>query len=70
MVEKVQTGGVMSFDYSNSKKKELDIDTKNEIEEAYIKASERKMREKKKRMILWIVVILVLILVGLFTFLR
>jgi cytoskeletal protein RodZ len=64
MAEKVNTGGVMSFDYSKSGKQKLDENRKRDVEEAYLRADERKAKEKRNRTILWIVLVLVLIFLG------
>lgn len=64
MSERVETGGLMSFDYSKSEKPRMSEEQKKEIEEAYEKYYERKRREKRRRFFI-IVLIIVIILAGL-----
>jgi len=64
MPERVNTGGVKSFDYSKLEKQNLSDKQRKEIRDAYAKAAERKAREKRNRIIIWIIVILVLIVLG------
>ena len=61
MVERVETGGLMSFDYSRSGGSKLDDDEKREIDEAYARAEERKQKERRNRIILWVVVALIVL---------
>tara|TARA_Y100000310_G_C20683361_1_gene817442 strand:+ start:1811 stop:2029 length:219 start_codon:yes stop_codon:yes gene_type:complete len=72
MAEKVETGGLMSFRYEKGSHGKLEDKEKREIEGAYARAEERKMRERRNRMIMWIVIIAVLLLVvwGIWFFLR
>lgn len=63
MRERVQTGGLVSFDYNKPGSK-LSEEKKKEIDRAYDKYYERRKREKKNRMIMWIIVVLILVLVG------
>ena len=64
MPERVNTGGVKSFDYSKLEDQKLSDNKKREIEDAYAKAAERKRREKRDRAVFWIIVILILIVLG------
>ena len=59
MVEKVQTGGTKTFDYRKSSQSGLDERERREIEKAYQKADERKRREKRNKIILIIIAILI-----------
>ena len=66
MVEKVSTGGLMKFDYSSTKSGKLDEARRKDIERGYTEYYERKARERKNKIILWVVVGIVLaaILIG------
>ena len=68
MVERVQTGGAMNFEYKKHESK-LKPAQKREIGEAYNLYYQRKKSEKKKRNIL-IIIIIVIILTMLFLILR
>jgi predicted nucleic acid-binding Zn ribbon protein len=70
MTERVETGGVKTFDYSKSERRELGQDKKKEISEAYGMYYERKKKEKRKKVIFWIVISLILVLLGYLFFLR
>ena len=71
MVEKVETGGVMSFNYSSKERTKLSGEKKKEIEEAYGKYYKRKSREKRNRIMKWgIVISLLLIVLVYFLFFR
>jgi cytoskeletal protein RodZ len=61
MGERVETGGLMSFDYSKSSTKKLSDKQKNEIEDGYGKYYERRRKEKRRRFILIILVIVVVV---------
>ncbi len=64
MGERVETGGLMSFDYSRTgRKNEMSREEKKEISEAYGKYYDRKRRERKRKIIMWIVIVLVILLV-------
>lgn len=65
MAEKVETGGLMSFDYNGKDGEELSEDRKRGIEEGYKKFEERTAREKKTRVIKWTIVGVVLVLIAL-----
>ena len=70
MSERVETGGLMSFDYSKSGKPKMKEEERAEIEDAYEKYYKRKKREKRRKIFIIILIILLLI-VGLgFLFLR
>ncbi len=64
MPETVNTGGVKSFDYSKLERQKLGDEKKREIREAYSLAAERKRKDKRNKIIVWIIVILILIVLG------
>ena len=64
MAEDVQTGGLMRFRYGKDSSSKLDDDRKREIREAYALADERKAREKRNRIILWVLMLIALIILG------
>ena len=64
MVEKVNTGGVMSFDYSKAEKSKLSSEQKRGIERGYEEYERRKRRERRKKFII-ILLIIVIIFAGL-----
>ena len=65
MSEEVQTGGVMRFRYGKNDERKLSDSQKKEIDEAYARANERKAKEKRNKMIFWIVGgLIALILLG------
>ncbi len=66
MVERVQTGGVVSFEHKSQGDLKLDPKRKKDISEAYEKYYVRREEERKNRIIFWIGIIL-LIFIGLFT---
>lgn len=69
MVEEVNTGGMMRFVHSGKVGK-LSEEDRRAIQRGYAEAEERKKRERKNRIIIWIVIAL-LILSGLgYWFLR
>lgn len=68
MVERVNTGGVMSFDYSKAREKRLNTEQKEEIERGYDEYYDRKDREKKKKFFI-IVMIVILVLAGILAWL-
>lgn len=63
MAENVNTGGLMSFRY-NKNAPRASQEEKDDIEEAYARADERKKREKMNKIISWIIAILILIILG------
>lgn len=70
MAEEVNTGGVKRFVHQGGDLK-LDDERKREIREAYARADERKARERKNRIILWVVgiiILIILILLGIWKF--
>ena len=70
MAEQVQTGGVMSFHYSGAHKPQrIPEKDKRDIDIAYARADERKRRERRNRVIGWIIAVL-LALILLFLFFR
>ena len=70
MGERVETGGLMSFDYGRKKNPKLGDKKEKEINDAYEKYYERKKREKRNKIIIWMVIVLALILGVWFLFLR
>jgi len=60
MAERVETGGLKSFNYEGNNL-ELDEERRRAIEEGYAQAAERKRREKRNRIILWIVTALIVL---------
>lgn len=71
MTERVETGGLMKFQYEKgSKKTELSDEKKNRIRDAYAKAEIRKRREKRRRMMLILVFIIIIVGAGLAIFLK
>ena len=65
MTEEVSTGGLVRFRYGkDNKKSELSDEKKKEIAEAYAAAEERKEREKRNKMIMWIVIGLIVLLIA------
>jgi hypothetical protein len=67
MAEQVQTGGLKQFKYDRYNQPELDPERRNAIEIGYAEADERKKKERRNKMIFWVVVgLIVLIIVGYF----
>ncbi len=64
MSERVETGGLMSFDYSEAESSKMSDEQKRDIVEAYKKYYERRKRERRKRFFI-IVLIIVIISAGL-----
>jgi len=64
MVETIETGGLMAFDYSSADTVEISEDDKKEIAEAYKKAEERKARAKKMK---WVWTLIAVLMIGLLT---
>jgi surface antigen len=62
MVERIETGGLMAFDYSKSDTAEISEEDKNEIAEAYKKAEERKARAKKMKWVWTLIAVLMIVL--------
>jgi len=67
MVERVETGGLMSFEYSGGERKKLGKKEQKEIKGAYDKYYERRVKEKRRKRIVWGVVIILLILILIFS---
>ena len=61
-MERVSTGGTKTFEYSGGDLK-LDEERKKAIAEGYEKYNERKVREKRNKLILWIIVAIILLIV-------
>ena len=61
MAEEVETGGLMRFRYSGEQAK-LSDQKKKEIEAAYQQADERKKKEKLRKKIIWISMIILVVL--------
>ncbi|MCX8159271.1 MAG: hypothetical protein N3D20_03250 [Candidatus Pacearchaeota archaeon] len=65
MAEEVYSGGLKGFRYDKNTNYKLDNERKNEIEEAYKNYYERKERERKQRIMWWVIGILIgLIILG------
>ena len=64
MSERVETGGLMSFDYSKAEKPKIGEEQKRDIAEAYEKYYERKEKERRRRFFM-IVLIIIIVLAGL-----
>ncbi len=64
MSERVETGGLMHFDYSKGEESRMNEEQKREIEEAYDKYHERKRRERRRKFFI-IVLIIIVVLAGL-----
>lgn len=63
MVEQVQTGGLMKFDYRNVRQGELDSERKDAILHGYAKAYERKRKEKRSKIIFWLFLFLMILII-------
>ena len=63
MVERVETGGLMSFKYENQEKKTLNEADKKEIERGYDEYYERKRREKRNKIIVWVFILLIILII-------
>ncbi len=61
MGEKVETGGVMRFDYSSSEQPKLSEERKREIEDAYERYYARRRWEKRKKFFLFVLVIVIVV---------
>ena len=70
MVEKVSTGGLVSFKYGKGQRPKMSSEEKKEIENAYGKYYERKRREKRNRIILIVVIAVVLLGFGVYFLIR
>ncbi len=62
MVERIETGGLMTFDYSNADVGEISEGDKKEIAEAYRRAEERRKREKKMKWVWTLIAVLMVVL--------
>ncbi len=69
MVERVETGGMMSFEYNKDSGKKLSKEEKEEFNRAYQRAEERKEREKRNNLVILIIIILIIISFGIWYFL-
>jgi UDP-N-acetylmuramyl pentapeptide phosphotransferase/UDP-N-acetylglucosamine-1-phosphate transferase len=61
MAEDVSTGGLHRFRYEKGEAPKLSGEKKKEIHEAYEKYYERRARERRNKIIFWLIGILVLI---------
>lgn len=69
MAEEVSTGGLVKFRYEKGSQPKLSDERREEIKDAYQIYYERRLREKKKRLMFWIIGLLVfLVLMGIFFF--
>lgn len=55
MAEEVSTGGLVTFRYEKGEQPALGEEQKKEIRDAYAVADERKARERRNEIILWII---------------
>ena len=72
MAEAVQTGGVMQFRHEGETGK-LDDERKQAIEQGYREAMERKKRERKQKILMWLIItaiVLALIIFALYLLTR
>ena len=60
-MERVETGGLKTFNYQKGEKKKLSNEERNEIKNAYAKYDERKKQEKRRRFFLIVLIIIILI---------
>ena len=68
MVERVNTGGIMSFDYSKAENGKLNKEQKEDIERGYDEYYSRKEKERRKKFFI-ILLIIVLIAAGILAWL-
>lgn len=61
MAERVNTGGLVSFNYSGKKRDKASNETKKEIALGYLQYEERKIRERKNKIIILAAIIILLI---------
>ena len=61
MGERVETGGLMSFNYSKEERSKLSKEQKDEIDKGYEAYYERKRKEKRKRFFIVILIIIIII---------
>jgi hypothetical protein len=61
MAEEVSTGGLKKFSYGSDNRLKLDNERKSAIATGYEQYDSRKAREKRNRMIFWIVAGLVVL---------
>ncbi len=62
-MERVNTGGMMSFDYSKAEKSKLNKEQREDIDKGYEEYYDRKDREKRKKFFI-ILLIIILIIAG------
>lgn len=62
MAEEVSTGGMMKFRYGKGSQGKLNEDDRRAIQRGYAEAEERKKRERKNRMIIWVIIALIILL--------
>ena len=53
--ERVNTGGLMDIVHPKGAERKMSESERNEIREAYARAEERKARERRNRIVFWIV---------------
>lgn len=61
MAEQVQTGGLMQFRYDKQRQAELDPERRKGIAEGYAQAEERERKEKRNKIIFWIILVLIIL---------
>lgn len=59
MAEKVETGGLMSFDYKGREIRKIGEEQKKNIERGYEQYYERKKKERRRRFIIMLIVIVI-----------
>lgn len=64
MGEDVETGGLMKFRYDKGSGRRMSDEERAEIRSAYLRAEERKARERRNRIIFWIVGIVIALAAG------
>jgi len=60
-MERVETGGLMSFNYEKDNLSKLSEEQRREIKDAYRKADERRKRDKRNKIIFWIIAAIVIL---------
>lgn len=61
MAEEVNTGGLHRFVRRKGEEPKLSEEQRRGFQEAYARADERKAREKRNKIVLWIVIVLVIL---------
>jgi len=70
MAERVNTGGTIGFNYERGHGGRMSEGERREIADAYARADERKAREKRNKILFWIIgIVIALGLIGLVIYL-